>query len=65
MAGFQGNDIVLVEDADGFEVPMRISEVVVIGEENYETQHIVEMKQQEQQEEKEVEPADREGEFFR
>lgn len=49
VAGFQGKDIVLVEDEDGFEVPMRKSEVVVIGEENYETKHVVEAKQQRMQ----------------
>jgi hypothetical protein len=47
VAGFQGKDIVLVEDEDGFNVPMRVSEVVVIGEEDYETRHIVEIKQKE------------------
>lgn len=60
VAGFQGKDIVLVEDEDGFQVPMRANEVVVIGEENYETQHIVEVKQQSKQNtSKEEEPADR------
>ncbi|MCR4583874.1 MAG: DUF2027 domain-containing protein [Prevotella sp.] len=67
VAGFQGKDIVLVEDADGFEVPMRKSDVVVIGEENYDTKHVVEMKQASQkpassptaEEDKETEPADR------
>ncbi len=61
MSGFQGKDIVLVEDEDGFDVPMRISEVVVIGEENYDTQHVVEVKQQagKKAEPKEEEPADR------
>lgn len=52
VAGFQGKDIVLVEDEDGFEVPMRKSEVVVVGEENYETKHAVEVKQQQQQQRK-------------
>ena len=46
VAGFQGKDIVLVEDEDGFQVPMQLSEVVVIGDENYDTQHVVEVKQQ-------------------
>ena len=46
VAGFQGKDIVLVEDEDGFQVPMRVSEVVVIGNENYDTSHVVEVKQQ-------------------
>ena len=62
VAGFQGKDIVLVEDEDGFQVPMRVSEVVVIGEENYDTQHVVEMKQQTKSahaEVPELEPADR------
>lgn len=62
VAGFQGKGIVLVEDADGFEVPMQISEVVVIGDENYDTKHVVEVKQQQAQEEEEEieeEPADR------
>ena len=46
MAGFQGKNIVLVEDEDGFQVPMMVHEVVVIGEENYDTGRIVEIKQQ-------------------
>jgi len=45
VAGFQGKNIVLVEDEDGFQVPMQISEVVVIGQENYDTSHVVEVKQ--------------------
>ena len=65
VSGFQGKDIVLVEDEDGFDVPMRISEVVVIGDENYETSHMVENKVKGQTkatediEEEEVEPADK------
>jgi len=61
VAGFQGKNVVLVEDEDGFEVPMAINEVVVIGEENYDTSHVVEMKSKSQQpaaQPKEVEPAD-------
>lgn len=59
VAGFQGKNVVLVEDEDGFQVPMAINEVVVIGEENYETKRVVEMKQQQEpQEEPELEPAD-------
>jgi hypothetical protein len=62
VAGFKGKDIVLVEDEDGFQVPMRMNEVVVIGEENYDTQHVMEVKQQSSQkpqQRKEEEPADR------
>ena len=62
VAGFQGKNIVLVEDEDGFQVPMPLSEVVVVESENYDTGHVVEMKQQAKQqaeEQPEVEPADR------
>lgn len=33
--GFQGKDIVLVEDADGFDIPMPVRECVVIETDNY------------------------------
>lgn len=65
VAGFQGKNIVLVEDEDGFEVPMRITEVVVVGDENYDTRHVVEVKvnaaktAKSVHEEEESEPADR------
>ncbi|MCR5679026.1 MAG: DUF2027 domain-containing protein [Prevotella sp.] len=61
VAGFQGKNIVLVEDEDGFEVPMTINEVVVIGEEDYDTRHVVEVKQQKQAQKakSEPEPADK------
>lgn len=64
VSGFQGKDIVLVEDEDGFDVPMRITEVVVIGEEDYDTRHVVEVKLKQKsqaaapQMEEELEPAD-------
>lgn len=64
VSGFQGKDIVLVEDEDGFEVPMRTSDVVVIGEEDYDTRHVVEVKNKkktavEEPREEETEPADK------
>lgn len=62
VSGFQGKDIVLVEDEDGFDVPMRISEVVVVGDEDYDTGHMIEVKRRQTPEpevEKETEPADR------
>lgn len=62
VSGFQGKDIVLVEDEDGFDVPMKINEVVVVGEENYDTNHMVKVKTQQTKapvEEPEPEPADR------
>lgn len=63
VSGFQGKDIVLVEDEDGFDVPMRRSEVVVIGEEDYDTRHVVEVKSRKtvepvSEDEQETEPAD-------
>ena len=64
VSGFQGKDIVLVEDEDGFDVPMRITEVVVIGKEDYDTRHVVEVKLKQKAQaaappmEEELEPAD-------
>ena len=46
VAGFQGKNIVLVEDEDGFQVPMLTTEVVVVGDEDYGTGHMVEVKRQ-------------------
>lgn len=63
VSGFQGKNIVLVEDEDGFDVPMPVNEVVVVGDESYDTSRIVEGKQQQQkqaqQKKPEEEPADR------
>ena len=44
MAGFQGKKIVLVEDEDGFQVPMLMTEVVVVGDEDYDTKHVIEVR---------------------
>ncbi len=44
VAGFQGKNIVLVEDADGFQVPMLMTEVVVVGDEDYGTKHLIEVR---------------------
>lgn len=35
VSGFQGKNIVLVQDEDGFDIPMAINDVVVIGNEDY------------------------------
>jgi len=64
VAGFQGKNIVLVEDEDGFQMPMLKNEVVVVGDENYETTHMVEEKAKAlagntDEEEVEIEPADK------
>lgn len=44
VAGFQGKDIVLVEDEDGFQIPMPLSEVVVSGHADYSTRLMVAAK---------------------
>lgn len=44
VAGFQGKNIVLVEDEDGFQVPMLTMEVVVVGDEDYGTGHLIEVR---------------------
>lgn len=41
IAGFQGKNIVLVEDADGFQIPTPISEVVVVGNPDYDISKVV------------------------
>ena len=44
VAGFQGKNIVLVEDNDGFQIPVQINEVVVVGDDAYSTTNVVETK---------------------
>lgn len=47
VAGFQGKNIVLVEDEDGFQIPTPITEVVVVAAgQDYETSRIVAQKQE-------------------
>ena len=41
VAGFQGNNIVLVEDDDGFQIPTAITDVVVVENDDYSTSRIV------------------------
>lgn len=48
VSGFQGKQVVLVEDEDGFEIPMLISDVVVVGDEDYSTTHVVDVKVRQQ-----------------
>lgn len=57
VAGFQGknNEIVLVEDEDGFQVPTPVNEVVVIDSDDYSTGRIVEGKKRlEEQQQKNI-----------
>jgi hypothetical protein len=41
ITGFQGKNIVLVEDQDGFEMPMLINEVVVINSDDYSITNVI------------------------
>ena len=67
VAGFQGKNIVLVEDEDGFQVPMLTTEVVVVGDEDYGTGHMIEVRGEksgvrdnwDQRSEEEEEPEDK------
>ena len=44
MAGFQGKDIVLVEDEDGFQIPTRINDVVVIDTDDYNLEKVAQKR---------------------
>ena len=41
VTGFQGKDIVLVADADGFEIPTLVSEVVAVETDDYNIAKVV------------------------
>ncbi len=41
VAGFQGKNIVLVEDEDGFQIPTPVNEVVVVASEDYSTANVI------------------------
>lgn len=45
IAGFKGKNIVLVEDQDGFEIPTPISDVVLVGDDDYSTKRMVQAEQ--------------------
>ena len=60
ISGFQGKDIVLVEDEDGFQILAALTDVVVVNEENYNLPHTVAGTQSKAaDEEAEDDPADR------
>lgn len=44
IAGFQGKDIVLVEDEDGFQIPTRINDVVVIDTDDYNLEKVAQKR---------------------
>ena len=56
VAGFQSNNIVLVEDEDGFQIPFPINEVVVVvGEDNYTSSKLVSSKMEAESKHKGIE----------
>ena len=63
VTGFQGKDIVIVEDADGFQIPTHITDVVVTNDDDYSTSRIVENKSKPTakhvEEDTDYDPADR------
>ena len=79
ITGFQGKNIVLVEDGDGFEIPMPINEVVVVNSDDYSTASAIQKPQKpspdgesirhkllntdDEYDEEDVDPADKEVTF--
>lgn len=60
VAGFQGKDIVLVEDEDGFQIPTRVNDVVLIETDNYERKHeLTKPVEPKKDEDEDFDPADR------
>ncbi len=55
IAGFQKGNIVLVEDADGFQMPVPQSEVVVVETDDYNIAKVVKPEQKKKEEKKEEE----------
>ena len=49
VAGFQGKDIVLVEDEDGFQIPTPIKEVVIVEQDDYAMGKMISAKMDAQQ----------------
>ena len=45
VAGFQGSNIVLVEDEDGFEIPTLQTDLVVVESDDYQARHVVTAKE--------------------
>lgn len=63
VAGFQGKDIVFVEDEDGFQIPTRINDVVLVDSDNYDISKVhsavpVGRQNKQLEEQQEEEPAD-------
>ena len=52
VAGFQGKNIVLVEDEDGFQIPTMLSDVVLVESDNYQAKHVQTSKEAEAERER-------------
>jgi len=52
VAGFQGKNIVLVEDEDGFEIPTMMTDVVPVESDDYQSKHVLTSKEAEAEREK-------------
>lgn len=65
ITAIEKNNIVLVEDEDGFDIPTKITDVVVVDDDDYSTSRMVEHTKPAQKEEKiePEEPADKEVTF--
>lgn len=59
VAGFQGKNIVLVEDEDGFQIPTSITDVVVIDNDDYNIKHDVQNVSTVKDEDEDYDLADR------
>lgn len=59
VAGFQGKNIVLVEDEDGFQIPTSITDVVVVDNDDYSIKSDVQTQKKIKDEDEDYDPADR------
>lgn len=56
IAGFQGKNIVLVEDEDGFQIPTPVNEVVVVSSEDYSTANVINQRAEAEERKREAGP---------
>lgn len=61
IAGFQGKNIVLVEDEDGFQIPTPVNEVVVVSSEDYSTANVINQRAEAEERKREAGPLRRDG----
>lgn len=61
VAGFQGKNIVLVEDEDGFQIPMPVNEVVIVDSDDYSTASVINKRAEADERKAEETPLQRGG----